>query len=124
MSRFVRWGMVGLSGVLGACAAPPQVQTIRYPWAVERPARPEACELTVVGHESRGVDRCEALGDVFVGDSGCSSRCDGDRVMQHVEAAACRFGADTVTLRQVVDENSTCVQVRAQLWDCTGGGTP
>ncbi len=110
--------IVGLALALCACSSRMDFQAVRYPWVAARTPKAPGCELSVLAHGDRHVEDCEAIGDVFVGDTGWSIDCGGERVLRDIEAEACRAGADTITVRPLEDGVSSCYQARAMLFVC------
>lgn len=107
---------IGITCAL-ACSSEMYIQPIRYP-GMERTPRPSACDIRFLAETATPDATCEAIGDVFVGDTGFSTNCDIIRVRGDVRRNACDLGGDTVTLRKVPDGISTCSQVRALVYRC------
>ena len=105
-----------------ACSSKMYVQSIRYPGMEQTPRSP-ACEIRFLTETATPDATCEAIGDVFVGDTGFSTHCGITRVRGDVRRNACEMGGDTVTLRKVRDGISTCSQVRALVYRCAAGDT-
>ena len=105
-----------------ACSSKMYIQSIRYP-GIELASRSPDCEIRFLTESATPDTTCEAIGDVFVGDTGFSTNCDIARVRGDVRRNACDLGGDTVTLRKVPDGISTCSQVRALVYRCAAAAT-
>jgi hypothetical protein len=109
--------------VLNGCSSPTMaVQVIRYLQAPPAATR-SGCAVETIDEGHPLASGCCELGDVFVGDTGWTDPCDRDRVLKEVRAQACTLGGDTVILRPVADDASSCFQVRARVLRCATAAT-
>jgi len=99
------------------------LQVIRYPSAPDPAPKGIGCDIVLLREGSPTAKRCQAIGDVFVGDTGWSISCAKDRVVRDIKNEACRSGADTITVRRLSDWQSSCYQARAQLLVCNLEGS-
>jgi hypothetical protein len=107
--------MIGLSG----CSL--EIQTVSRPdWQNLRP-RARDCHLVVYPIDQKLDPSCKEIGDVFVGDTGWTTDCEWNRVIDTVRSQACLFGADAAQLVHHHEPSfwgSTCHQVRARFLAC------
>jgi len=104
--------------LLPLCACTPQmeVQVVRYPEADRADAEPSCPKVIEDG--ARIPSGCIDVGDVYVGDTGFSTRCHRERVLSEVHSAGCQVRANLAVARRITDPISSCYQVRARLLRC------
>jgi hypothetical protein len=73
-----------------ACSSRMDLQAIRYPSAPELVPKATGCDVVLLSEDGAMSERCEAIGDVFVGDTGWSFDCGRDRVIDPNRAAGGR----------------------------------
>jgi len=114
------WPLFGALAVCG-CSTALEVQTVGRPgWESPGP-RDRNCPLVVHAIGEELDPGCREVGDVFVGDTGSSTDCGWDRMIDTVRMQGCFYGADAAQIvrhREPSFWESTCHQVRARLLSC------
>ena len=117
----VRIWACALTIVASGCSTQLEIQIVGRPDWQPRAVLPADCALTVYEITEVPDRECTEIGDVFVGDTGSTTDCGLERVIDTVRSEACNYGADAA---QIVAHHepsffgSTCHQVRARFLSC------
>lgn len=117
----MRFAIAALAGVCGACSRTVDIQVIPYPWVARPPAAAPSCKAPVYRIGDPVPASCSDIGDVFVGDTGTTTDCDLDRMLDEVQAQTCAYGADAAQVFRVEEPSlfaSSCYEVRAKFLRC------
>jgi hypothetical protein len=104
-----------------ACESLPEVQTVLRPDGQNLEPRERDCPLVVYPIGQRLDPSCKEVGDLWVGDTGSTTECDWDQVLDTVRRHACFAGVDAAQIVNHYEPSfwaSTCHQVRARLVVC------
>lgn len=113
--------LAGLLTTCGACSRTIEVQVIPYPWVAQ--LRPKSADCTVpIYREGDSVPKtCSDVGDVFVGDTGYTTGCGLDRMLDEVRVQTCLYGADAAQVMRMQEPSffgSSCYEIRARFLKC------
>jgi hypothetical protein len=120
--------LIGSSWSAAACLPPPAlvVQVNDYPgYDPSRVIR--SCdgadprnELEILEAERPMPDGCRQRGDIFIGDSGSTSKCKPKHLLDELRSAACARGIEKAQIIHITPPRggSSCHQLRAALLTC------
>lgn len=101
----------------------PEIQVVRYEDHFAGAAKPPDCVVRVYAAAEAAPESCEQVADVFVGESGSTTGCGAEEMIDHLRQQTCLAGADAAQIIRVSPPagDSSCHQVRGRLLRCTLG---
>lgn len=127
----MRWvGALVLLAAVTGCSETLAVHVVTQPDAGALRPRGDACAPHIYAQEDAVPSECGEVGDIFLGDTGFTTNCGRERVLDELRRETCSFGANAAQIVRAHDAGSygsSCYQVRARLLVCgrdDEGGNP